>query len=825
MRLPGLIYVAVQPAARLIDRLRFSQKLISLGLIFVIAVLFLCVQLMPLLNEHIQFIDKEQRGLQVAEPLHRAIGAVQVIRAGWQPGTGISPADKAGFDAAWAGLRAWQHGAGADMPQSEGFDRIEAHWNALPDTLQQSDVPAAHKALEELVTELTTLGESVADASNLTLDPEINAYVLMDALFFKYPAVIEQLSQLQVLLTGLQGTDRSVTVSEAGAAFGMLRVAEVMLDRAQPGIDRVRAALPESAQALQVPLAEARRLSDQLCAEVRAMVDSATTINAAALADLSTRTIAAQGDLYRALIPVLEQALATRRQGYESHMSAGVWTVVAFAFAALYFFFGFVRSLSATLRGLSRAATDLAAGKFPERIDLQSRDELQEIANEIHRVTQVLRAFEDEQHTMFVKHQTGMVSHRIDESRFAGAYRTIATGVNDLAASHIAVKNRIVAIAADYARGNFSEHMDRLPGEEERISLAMDAVRDSLSKIRDAILQLGDAAARGELSLRGDEAAFEFDFRDMVSGLNRLMAVTEDGVQSVSQVMQAVAEGDLRQRMQGDYKGAFAALQIAANQSIEQLSKMVRQINDSAQRIYTASGEIVSGNDDLAQRTEQQAASLEQTASSMEELTATVRQNAENARLADQHSQGAAELAERGADVVSGVVQTMHEIEASSRRIVDIIGVIDGIAFQTNILALNAAVEAARAGDQGRGFAVVASEVRSLAQRSAQAAKEIKGLIDDSVNKVQSGSALVDTAGSTISDVRTSVRQAATLIGEIASASGEQRAGIEQVNATVTQMDQVTQQNAALVEEATAAARSLEEQADQLARMVAAFKL
>ena len=285
------------------------------------------------------------------------------------------------------------------------------------------------------------------------------------------------------------------------------------------------------------------------------------------------------------------------------------------------------------------------------------------------------------------------------------------------------MKNRIVAVASDYARGNFAEQMDRLPGDEERISLAMDAVRDSLSKIRDAILQLGDAAAEGELSMRGDEAAFEFDFRDMVRGLNRLMSVTQEGVQSVSVVMQAVAAGDLRQRMQGEYGGAFAALRSAANQSVEQLSQMVRQINETAQSIYTASGEIVSGNDDLSQRTEEQAASLEQTASSMEELTATVRLNADNARLADQHSQGAAELAERGADVVSGVVQTMHEIEASSRRIVDIIGVIDGIAFQTNILALNAAVEAARAGDQGRGFAVVASEVRSLAQRSAQAAR------------------------------------------------------------------------------------------------------
>src|SRR5690606_4868110 len=241
--------------------------------------------------------------------------------------------------------------------------------------------------------------------------------------------------------------------------------------------------------------------------------------------------------------------------------------------------------------------------------------------------------------------------------------------------------------------------------------------------------------------------------------------------------------------------------------------------------IGTATTTLFRSNMDLSSRTEQQAASLEETASSMEELTSTVKQNEDNARQANQMAISASEVAVRGGTVVSEVVDTMGSIDASARKIVDIIGVIDGIAFQTNILALNAAVEAARAGEQGRGFAVVAAEVRSLAQRSAAAAKEIKHLIDDSVNKVDQGSKLVATAGSTIQEVVDSVRHVTDIMGEIMAASQEQSAGIEQVNTAISQMDQVTQQNAALVEEAAAAAASLQEQASGLTSAVSIFKL
>jgi methyl-accepting chemotaxis protein len=238
-----------------------------------------------------------------------------------------------------------------------------------------------------------------------------------------------------------------------------------------------------------------------------------------------------------------------------------------------------------------------------------------------------------------------------------------------------------------------------------------------------------------------------------------------------------------------------------------------------------ASDEIASGNADLSSRTESQASSLEETASSMEELTTTVKQNADNARQANQLVVSASDFATKGGDVVGHVVDTMGSIKESSRKIVDIIGVIDGIAFQTNILALNAAVEAARAGEQGRGFAVVAAEVRNLAQRSANAAKEIKSLISDSVEKVDAGGKLVDEAGKTMEEIVTSVKHVADIMGEITAASQEQSSGIEEVNRAIAQMDEMTQQNAALVEEAAAAAESMQEQAAALAQAVAVFKL
>lgn len=343
--------------------------------------------------------------------------------------------------------------------------------------------------------------------------------------------------------------------------------------------------------------------------------------------------------------------------------------------------------------------------------------------------------------------------------------------------------------------------------------------------VESEVNQLVEAAAEGNFSERIKIDGKSGFFLKLAEGLNSLVTTADKGLKDVARVLGAIAKGDLTETIDADYAGTFGDLKNYCNETTSSLTSMLGEIRMAADTIFTASSEIAQGNADLSSRTEQQAANLEETASSMEELTSTVKLNADNAKQANVLAEQASAVATDGGALIQQVVTTMNAINESARKISDIIGVIDGIAFQTNILALNAAVEAARAGDQGRGFAVVASEVRTLAQRSANAAKDIKALISDSVQKIDSGNQLVGKSGDTMKEIVNAIKRVNDIMAEIAAASAEQSTGIEEVSTAVSQMDEMTQQNAALVEEAAAAAESLQSQADQLSQSVAQFHL
>jgi methyl-accepting chemotaxis protein len=417
-------------------------------------------------------------------------------------------------------------------------------------------------------------------------------------------------------------------------------------------------------------------------------------------------------------------------------------------------------------------------------------------------------------------------------SALTKAMRELAQGKFDVALPGLSRKDEIgnIAKAVDEFKVKAAEKAQREAEEKADQDKRADVERQTaLAKMADefqaVVGGIVAAAAAGDFSERVDLEGKTGLVLNVGTLINSLCDNIGKALNDLVQMLSALAQGDLTKRIVAEYQGDFAALKSNANATAEQLSSTIADIKTGAREVHNAAAEISASTTDLSQRTEEQAASLEQTSASMEEISATVKKNAENAQRANQLTSSSREVADRGGSVVADAVKAMARIEESSRKIADIIGVIDEIARQTNLLALNAAVEAARAGDAGRGFAVVASEVRSLAQRSSQAAKDIKDLITSSSGQVQDGVGLVNQAGTSLSDIVNSIKQVAEIVADIATASSEQAEGLEQINKALTQMDEVTQQNSALVEQNAASAKALEQQSTTMDERVAFFQL
>lgn len=470
------------------------------------------------------------------------------------------------------------------------------------------------------------------------------------------------------------------------------------------------------------------------------------------------------------------------------------------------------------------AAGDMSVDKELQFID--SADELGELASSYRSMISVVSKMQHEIFQAADSAREGQLDAECNSQEFDGIRGELLEGINEIIQAYAGPIKGTASYLDRISRGDIPPLVEQeYKGSFNDVKQSLNLSITTINSLLDESELLIAAAYNGDLGVRGDLEKFEGKWRELIAGLNSVFEAVVDPVQNAGEVLHAISEGELRYKMDGNYKGEYAVLRDNVNTTIKRLEATVVPVQEVADFISRSASEIYAGNNSLAERTDKQSGNLQETASSMEQLIGTVRNNADNAKQANKLAASARQLAEHGGEVVSRAVQAMDEINRSSNQIAEIIGVIDEIAFQTNLLALNASVEAARAGEQGRGFAVVATEVRNLAGRSATAAKEIKELIQDSMEKVKSGAVLVNESGTTLDDIMDGVVKVGDIISEIDAASIEQTSGIEQVNRAITSMDEMVQQNAVLAEKTSIASGAMRDRALELERLMQFFKV
>lgn len=813
---------------------RLAQKFALIGVLISIPIIFATTMLFRSMSEGILFAESELQGMDYHRGLRFVMESMQAHRSA---ALTLSLGDRASVStmeqrAADVEKRLQEleaidaSGLGAQFKSTDKLRALKTQWSSVRTQSGSATVDDVAKAHADLIANVIGMMDYISAESLMILDPDADSLYMLLTLTSQVPGLSENNGHLRVAGdTALAAGKLSVEQRERLSVLS----GKLTTWREQIAASGVAAfgANPELKTKLEADFNRLGSDVDAFLAAVAAdVVRPATpTMTIAAFNEKANRVRDSAYALYDASFEPTKDILYRRIDGFTTKKWMVVGFVMACVLAAAFIAVMIIRGITRGAKQAAEAAEAVSRGDLQAAIPEGSGDEIGAILTAMRGMKGTIERIVAAQSEMATKHDQGQISFMADHAQFQGAYGEMTRRSNELVQAHIDVNFKLVDVMQHYARGDLSVDMPDLPGEKAKVTHAAKQAKANLLAINGEIKRLVDAASRGDFTVRGEAEKYEGAYREMVEGLNKLMATANGGLEEIIRVLGALSQGDLTEKMVNQYDGVFDQLKNDSSMTVQNLTEIITRIKEAVDAINTAAKEIAAGNSDLSARTETQASSLEETASSMEELTSTVKQNAENARQANQLAIGASEVASKGGQVVAEVVKTMSDINQSSKKIAEIITVIDGIAFQTNILALNAAVEAARAGEQGRGFAVVATEVRNLAQRSAAAAKEIKALISDSVERVGVGTKLVDDAGQTMEEIVTSVRRVTDIMAEITAASQEQSSGIEQVNQAIAQMDEVTQQNAALVEEAAAAAESLEEQAHSLTESVATFKL
>jgi len=861
------------------DRINFiknfslAKKMTVIGLFLLLPSLVLMGLLYVEKTKTIRLAQQEIQGSEYLQPLQRVLAHIALHR-GLSNGylttdktTDSTPIIQAATMVAKdiKAVDKLQGLYGGMLATLDSWQAVKQNWGVLESQTLNLTAEQNFKKHTDLINQILALFVQVGDSSTLILDPDLDSFYLMDMQVVRLPELMENLGRLRGYGSGLTNLKQISQTQLVKLAVMREKVNNLLLTT----LHDIDTAIDENAQ-LDDRLSDKRAaLSTGIhlfLASIDQLLAGQNNISSQQLFTQGTEAIRLTDDLYQETATNLQLLLEHRITGLKYDLYISLVSVLALVLVALWLSYLLVHRVMKNLDTVTNVFYRLTDGEFRNSFDFSGQDELgallkalqamqvkmnvdlasaKDLAIKGQRIQQALDTVES--CVMVANNSLDIIyMNNTVQEMFKNAESDIKKQLPNFNADELLGANidafhknpnhqrTMLANLTSTVRSNLiigGRHMNFvanpvLSDEGDRIGTVVEwRDRTHEVKIEQEIEAIVESVKAGQLDTRIEMADKIGFFAKLSEGINELTDVIDRAFSDVNSSLQSISSGELSNRIEADYSGIYLECKNNVNVTIDKLAEIVGQINESADFINTSAQEIASGNNNLSQRAEQQAASLEQTASSMEQLTSTVKNNADNAQQADQVAATARQLAERGGDVVTSAVAAMQEINDSSNKIAEIIGVIDEIAFQTNLLALNASVEAARAGEQGRGFSVVATEVRNLAQRSATAARESKDLIQTSVQKVRSGTEFVNQTGKSLSEIVTGVKKVGDIVAEIAAASVEQSQGIEQVNQAVSQMDEITQQNAALAEQASAASVSMSEQSDNMNQLLSFFRI